>query len=569
MRSAFCTVPDMIDELLNSLLARLQCTHIVVHAPSWFADLVVPPAAEGATEGIDSLTRQLLWSMAREDRTPKLLNRMRLKHGGPVLPYRVLFCPLIDGGKTIGLVAAIRLQAQAEFVPADIEILSAAAPELQDQLGGRVEANTGLLRRPVFELEVAQRLDPAVPACVVYADLDQMHAINEIAGFSAGDEVLRDIGRLWQSRLLPAGSIATHLSGDRYAAVLFNHTLNQARNWAERVREAIAALVYKSAHKRATASLGVVSLDNASSFQHALAAAETACRMAKERGRNRVEIYEIADATMIRRHAEVRESRVMSDALEDNRFVLHAQPIVALAAPARPSHFEVLLRIREQDGRLISVGEYMRAADRYQLLERLDRWVVENVLQAVAPQATRLRRSGVRFAINLTGQSISQPSFADFVRTAVKQHNVPADLLTFEFTETAAVRNISATKRFIDRMGELGAAIALDDFGTGLSSLMHLKELFIQQIKIDGTFIRDLLSNPRSEALVRALVLIAQQLELETVAEFVETEAVAARLRTLGVCYAQGYLYGKARPLADALGELLVADAKVARVAHA
>jgi EAL domain-containing protein (putative c-di-GMP-specific phosphodiesterase class I) len=118
-------------------------------------------------------------------------------------------------------------------------------------------------------------------------------------------------------------------------------------------------------------------------------------------------------------------------------------------------------------------------------------------------------------------------------------------------------------------MGELGAAIALDDFGTGLSSLMHLKELFIQQIKIDGTFIRDLLSNPRSEALVRALVLIAQQLELETVAEFVETEAVAARLRTLGVRYAQGYLYGKARPLADALGELLVADAKTARVAHA
>ena len=147
----------------------------------------------------------------------------------------------------------------------------------------------------------------------------------------------------------------------------------------------------------------------------------------------------------------------------------------------------------------------MRAADRYQLLERLERWVVENVLQAVAPQAARLGRCGVRFTINLTGQSISQPSFADFVRTAVKQHNVPAELL----------------------------------------------------------------SNPRSEALVRALVLIAQQLELETVAEFVETEAVAARLRTLGVRYAQGYLYGKARPLVDALDELLVDDAAVALVARA
>jgi diguanylate cyclase (GGDEF)-like protein len=547
----------MTDDLLNSLVSRLQCAHVVVHAPSWFADQVVPPPPGDTAAGIDSLTRHLLWSMARERSTPQILNRMRLKHGGPVMPYRILFCPLLDDGRAIGLIAAIRLQAQAEFVPADIAILQEAVPQVQEQLGGRVEAHTGLLRRPVFELEVAQRASDSEPACVVYADLDQMHAINEIAGFGAGDEVLRDIGRLWQSRLLPSGSIATHLSGDRYAAVLFNHTMNQARNWADRAREAIEALTFKAAQTRVTASLGVVSLNNAASFQHALAAAETACRVAKERGRNRVEIYEIADATMIRRHEEVRESRVMIDALEDNRFVLHAQPIVSLVAPRRCSHFEVLLRIKDQDGRLVSVGEYMRAADRYQLLERLDRWVVENVLQTITPQAQRLSALGVRFAINLTGQSISQPTFADFVRTAVKQHDVPAGMLAFEFTETAAVRNIGATKRFIERMSDLGAAIALDDFGTGLSSLMHLKELVIDQIKIDGSFIRDLLSNSRSEALVRALVLIAEELQLETVAEFVETEDVAARLRALGVGYAQGYLYGKPQPLSAALAELL------------
>ena len=130
----------MTDALLNSLLISLQCTHIVVHAPSWFANLLVPPAAEGAAEGIDSLTRQLLWSMARENDTPQVLNRMRLRHGGPILPYRVLFCPLVDGGKTIGLVAAIRLQAQPEFVPADMANLIAAVPGLQDLLCG--------LRRP-------------------------------------------------------------------------------------------------------------------------------------------------------------------------------------------------------------------------------------------------------------------------------------------------------------------------------------------------------------------------------------------------------------------------------------
>jgi Amt family ammonium transporter len=547
----------MTDVLLSALASRLQCTHVVVHAPSWFVDVVVPPPADSAAEAIDSLTRHVLWSMAREKGTPQILNRMRLKHGGPVIPYRILFCPLMDGADAIGLVAVIRSQTQPEFLPADIEVLNETVPGLQARLGGRVEQHTGLLRRPVFELEVAQRINPDEPACVVYGDLDQMHAINEIAGFAAGDEVLRDIGRLWQSRLLPTGSVATHLSGDRYAAVLFNHTMNQARSWAERAREAIESLKFRAAQTHVTASLGVVSLNDAGSFQRALAAAETACRVAKERGRNRVEIYEIADATMIRRHEEVRESRVMSDALDDNRFVLHAQPIVKLATPGQCSHFEVLLRIKDQDGRLISVGEYMRAADRYQLLERLDRWVVENVLQLITPQAQRLSELGVRFAINLTGQSISQPNFADFVRTAVKQHNVPAGMLGFEFTETAAVRNIGATRRFIERIADLGSTIALDDFGTGLSSLMHLKELAINQIKIDGTFIRDLLTNTRSEALVRALVLIAEQLRLETVAEYVESEAVAEKLRALGVAYGQGYLYGKPKALSDALVDVL------------
>jgi Amt family ammonium transporter len=558
----------MTDDLMNSLLSRLQCTHIVVHAPSWFIDLTVPEPAADAAQAIDSLTRHLLWTMAREKGTPQVLNRMRLKHGGPVVPYRIVFCPLLSEGKPIGVVAAFRTQAQPEFVPADIVLLNEAVPNLQDKLGGRIEAHTGLLRRPVFELEVAQRSNSAESACVVYADLDQMHAINEIAGFAAGDEVLRDIGRLWQSRLLPAGSIATHLSGDRYAAVLFNHTVNQARTWADRAREAIEALAFKSAQTRVTASMGVVSLNSAGSFQHALAAAETACRVAKERGRNRVEIYEIADATMIRRHDEVRESRVMIDALEENRFVLHAQPIVALATPSKCTHFEILLRIKDQDGRLVSVGEYMRAADRYQLLERLDHWVVENVLQTITPDAQRLSELGVRFAINLTGQSISQPNFADFVRTAIKQHNVPAGMLAFEFTETAAVRNIGATRRFIERMADVGSTIALDDFGTGLSSLMHLKELAIHQIKIDGSFIRDLLTNTRSEALVRALVLIAKQLKLETVAEFVETEEIAVRLRALGVRYAQGYLYGKPRALTEALEDLLATGGTMARVAR-
>jgi Amt family ammonium transporter len=310
--------------------------------------------------------------------------------------------------------------------------------------------------------------------------------------------------------------------------------------------------------------MGVVLLRDAQSLHLALAAAETACRMAKERGRNRVEIYASADSTMMRRGEEVRESRDMVDALEENRLVLHAQPIVALASPERPSRFEVLLRIRDHDGELVSVGDYMGAADRYQLFERLDRWVVQSVLQVIAPRAQQLLAQAVRLSVNLTGHSISQQTFADFVRTAIKQHHVPADLLVFEFTEAAAVRNLGATRRFVDRMTDMGASIALDDFGTGVSSLMHLKELAVQQIKIDGSFIRDILTNTRSDALVHALVLIAEQLGLQTVAEYVETKAVSDHLRALGVQYAQGYFYGRPRPLLEVLSEHLAAGEKSA-----
>jgi EAL domain-containing protein (putative c-di-GMP-specific phosphodiesterase class I) len=278
--------------------------------------------------------------------------------------------------------------------------------------------------------------------------------------------------------------------------------------------------------------------------------------VAKERGRNRVEIYESGDGTIIRRHDELRASRVIIDALEGDRYVLYAQPIVALNDPMSPVYYEILLRLENAAGEFVSVGEYLDAAGRYQILERLDRWVVERVLQILAPDAQLLRQSGVGFSVNITGQALSQPSFADFVRTGIKRNRLPRGLLDFEFTETAAVRNLSVARRFVERMVDIGSRIALDDFGTGLSSLGLLKALPVQRIKIDGSFIRDILVNARSQAVVAAIVQIAGQLGLETVAEFVETTETAQHLRALGVTHAQGYLYGRARPLTDILAEL-------------
>ena len=548
------------EDVLRSLATELQSAHMVLHSPSLFAEVVSPAPAAAEVASIDSLVRHVLWPMVQKGNVTQILNRARLKRGAPVLPYRILLCPMLSENQPVGLLAALRTHAQPVFSTEDAAKLTDATTRVQELLGRGSAGHSGLLRRPDLQTEVALRSKGVDVISVVYADLDQLHAINEVAGFGAGDEVIRAVGRLWQSLLAADGSVASRLSGDRYAAVLFNHSLSQARQWAERAREAIARLEIRGRRSRITASLGVASLSRGGEFEHALAAAETACRVAKDRGRNRVEIYEPADLSMMRRHEEVHESRVVLDALESDRFALHAQPIVSLAAPAAPSHYEILLRLRGVDGTFLSIGDYLKAAERYQLLERLDRWVIEHTLAVLAPHAVRLQALGMRFAINVTGQSLSEPEFADFVRAEVERRGVPGSLLAFEFTETAAVKNIAATQRFVAEMRALGSRVALDDFGTGLSSLVHLKELAVQEIKIDGQFVLDVVTDTRSEALVRALVQIAEQLGLDTVAEFVETEQIASHLKKLGVRYAQGYLYGRAQPLEETLGELLAAE---------
>jgi Amt family ammonium transporter len=544
------------DTYLESLAAKLASVRLIVHAPSLFADYVYPSPPDSEAAGIHELVHDLLWPMARDKIEHTIMNRVRLKPNAPVLPYRILVAPLEAANHSIGFVAALRTHDQESYGQKELAELTAAIPAVKKYLNERLDSNTGLLRRSAFEAEITRRCRHKNSVCVVYANLDQVHVVNELAGFAAGDQIIRDVARLWQSRLIPRGSIATHLSGDRFAAVLIDHTLNQGRNWAESAREGVLQLESNNAAAKMSASFGVSVLNESESFQHALAAAETACRVAKDRGRNRVELYVTGDQTVMRRHEEVRESRLILDALDHDGFVLHAQPIVSFDDPSNAHHFEILLRIKGADGQLKSIASLLKAAERYQMLERLDRWVLAHVLELLAPAGATLSALGARFSVNITGQSLSQPEFADYVRTEIKSHDIPMGLLDFELTETAAIKNLNATRRFITRVAEIGARVSLDDFGTGLSSLVHLKDLDVHRIKIDGQFVRDVLSNARSRALIRALVQISAEIGLETVAEYVESEGIAASVHELGVQYAQGYFYGRPRPLTDVLAEL-------------
>jgi EAL domain-containing protein (putative c-di-GMP-specific phosphodiesterase class I) len=288
----------------------------------------------------------------------------------------------------------------------------------------------------------------------------------------------------------------------------------------------------------------------------AMAAAEIACKTAKDRGRNRIEIYEFEDGSMMRRQRDALLVGQLRSALKADRLLLYAQRIHPLQNPSLAGGYELLLRLREPNGELLTPGPMIEAAQRYQLLPTIDRWVAQSALRTLAPYRGMLRSREVGMSINVSGQSIGDAAFIDTLSQLLREANLPRTCVSFELTEQAAVTNLARAAEMVSRLAVLGCRFALDDFGTGANSLTYLKALQAYRVKIDGAFVRDLLTNRNSQSTVRAIVELAKGLGIETVAEFVEDLKIGAELKTLGVDYAQGYAYGRPEPLSDVLERL-------------
>jgi EAL domain-containing protein (putative c-di-GMP-specific phosphodiesterase class I) len=291
-------------------------------------------------------------------------------------------------------------------------------------------------------------------------------------------------------------------------------------------------------------------------LDHGLAAAEIACKAAKDRGRNRVEVYQDTDASIIRRRDDMLIIGRLRTALDEGRFQVFGQPITPLLLHEPTRRYEMLLRIIDENDALVLPARFMSAATRYQLLPQLDRCVIKHVLSKLQTARAIPGFVPVHASINLSGPTISEPAFMDWLLDAIKSSGVPGDWLSFELTETAAVGNLQRAQALIDQLGQIGCRFALDDFGTGLSSLAYLKTLNFSMLKIDGSFVRDLLVNERSASLVRAVAQLAGSMGIETVAEYVETSEICMRLIELRVQFGQGYALGRPTKLDRVLGLL-------------
>jgi diguanylate cyclase (GGDEF)-like protein/PAS domain S-box-containing protein len=423
------------------------------------------------------------------------------------------------------------------------------------------DALTGLLNRREFEHRLSLALKSAArfrrSHCLLYLDLDQFKVVNDTCGHAAGDDLMRQLGLLLQGRLR-AGDVLARLGGDEFGVLLENCALQESTRIAEGLLQAIKEFRFSWMAMPFTvgASIGVVSISEGGfTLEEILRAADAACYMAKEKGGNRAHVYRADDSEVSSRQGEMEWVTRIQRALDESRFCLYAQPIAPLKPAAKQgAHCELLLRMLDERGNLIPPGAFLPAAEKYGLMPALDRWVVTTAFETYASLASRGAATLPQIcSINLSGKSVGDDGFLDFLRTQAAVAGVPYNAFCFEVTETAAVANLPKAVHFIEQLRALGCKFSLDDFGVGMSSFGYLKHLPVDFLKIDGGFVKDMLDDPIDKAMVEAINDIGHVMGKKTIAEFVENKQILEAVRAIGVDYAQGF--GVAKPEPFGVGE--------------
>jgi diguanylate cyclase (GGDEF)-like protein len=466
---------------------------------------------------------------------------------------------VVDNDRAEGILLFANHPEYPNFGKRECALLQAIAANISSIVEARFDSLTNLVNRKEFEYLLEKSIDgnrsDSAHHCILHLNLDELQSVDEGFGHRARDEAILQVGLLLASELKDIGPVA-RIGEDEFGIFVANCPVDRGWCIGQDIRRAISdlSIMWDDRPIKLTASIGVTQLSAKSdTIESALAAAKIACIIAKDRGRDRVAIYRHADALMLHGRERTQSVEFVQQALKNDEFLLYSQLIEPLATAAKTPHFEILLRGIGPQGEPLAPNEFMPHAERSRLMPAVDRWVITHTLEMLTDFGSRLAKEKSFFAINLSGQSICDQSFLDFVIGELARTCVPMTAICFEVTESTAILNMERAKKFMTVLREKGCRFSLDDFGSGLSSFSYLKTLPIDFLKIDGQFVREIAEDPVSNAMVAAINQMSHAMGLETIAEYVENKAIKTQLTSLGVDYGQGFGIGKPRLLADQL----------------
>lgn len=467
----------------------------------------------------------------------------------------LLSAPVLDDSDAV--VGVLALVSTTKFSRYDVRLIRVVASRVAALLTQQDPATAapGTRHELLQEMDKQLQSDRTVHRALLLIDIDKLHVINEMHGHFGGDAAIARVSEVAKKHAGTSG-LSCNISGGSIALYLPQSDEQNAVACADAIREALHKnpAVYEGRTVEISASIGVAMMPIAAQdAPSALNIAEVASRSAKARGGDQTVVFDDLDASVMRRREDLNQVGELQAALLDNRFVLYGQQIVALQEENTRPRYEVLLRMLDERGNVLSPDRFLSAAERYQMMTSIDRWVVRETTNMLRNADNQLEINLASFSINVSTQSMMDEDFAGFVEQQVIESGIAPDTFCFEITETSVIRDLHRAQELLRRLRRLGCRLALDDFGTGQCSFAYLKDIPVQYIKIDGAFIRDILDNPLSLAIVESVAKIGKVINAHTVAEYVETEHILDCVRTAGIDFAQGYRIGKPRPLTEIL----------------
>lgn len=503
---------------------------------------------------------ELLLTRAQVHRRTLIANRLQAGNGRARIPYKAISAPIFDESRrVIGVLAVFRAEPAADFQPGDGPTLEMLARKAGHIASASFDLSTGFLTQSAFVAQGQARLDAqsasAGSSGLLYFDVDQLHVVNETHGMPVGDELIHSIAQLLRARAR-GGTLVARIAGDRFAMFVPGCSIEPVARIAEEIRACAVRLSGPRADKpvRVSLSVGVARIAEMDrDFQQALAAAELACHTAKDRGRNRVEVfYGNRESDQKIRGARRAAARLAAGSVRDSLELL-AQPVLPLGAIQSTPRYEIFMRMRATDGTRLNFEKLIHAEAGAELPCTVDRWVLEQTVARLSSQRELLREYPAQFSVNLSAESLQTKDFWPMLEDLVRRADLPAGTLALEFSADAARNQLEMLPPHMHRLRALGVQFAIDNVGRGIGCLSNLGNLPLSCIKIDGSLSRDLDYNPRSQAMVVAITKLAHGFGLETIASQVETDAIRARAAQLDVDFGQGFFIGRLLDLDEAI----------------